>query len=197
MLPEDAVVLLVHAHRVFYGERFAATRAEMAVEILDESKAITTQFKAVRAHPKTIFAGIEGVLAGLLRGRVAVGNHHLREGGAIEHRAILALVLIAEMVQRQSLAGIEANDKTPLLPLYLVAVHREAGAFRLIDLQRLDVLAEVCDAVRGVIALLGWQRPMAIFLDADHLHGIEIDDGAQALNWLGIAIVGRILAHKA
>src|SRR5258708_36810862 len=117
VLPEDAVILFMHAHRIFDGERFAATRTEMAVEILNEPKAIATQFKAVRSHPETIFAGIKGVLAGLLRSRAAVGNHHLREGGAIEHRAILALVLIAEMVQRQSLAGIEANDKTPLLPL--------------------------------------------------------------------------------
>ena len=52
-------------------------------------------------------------------------------------------------------------------------------------------------AVGGVVALLRRQGPMAVFLDADDLHRVEIDDRPQALDRLGVAVVGRVGAEEA
>src|SRR5207248_793590 len=98
---------------------------------------------------------------------------------------------------RQAFAGIEADDEAPLLPAHLIAIHSEAGPFRLRDVDGLDVLALVVDAVGGVVAIDGWQRPMAVFLDADDFHLVEIDDGPQAFDGPDVAVVGRVFADEA
>jgi hypothetical protein len=82
-------------------------------------------------------------------------------------------------MERQPLAGVEADDEAPFLPAHLVAVDLEARPLRLGDLQRLDVGAEIGTRVGGVVPLLRRQRPVAVFLDADHLHRVQIDDGPQ------------------
>src|SRR5262249_58955157 len=107
----------------------------------DEAEAVAPQLQAVRAIAEAVLARVEGVLAGLLRGRVAVGDHHLGEGRPVEHRAIPAAVAVAEVVQGQPLAGVEPDDPAPVLPPNLVAVHRETGAPRLRACQRTAVLA--------------------------------------------------------
>src|SRR5581483_1113335 len=72
VLPQDAVVLLVHAHGVLDGQGLAAAGAEVAVEVLDQAEAIAAQLQAVGAVAQAVLAGIEGVLARLLLGGVAV-----------------------------------------------------------------------------------------------------------------------------
>ena len=61
--------------------------------------------RLLAAIAQAVLAGVEGVLAGLLRGRVAVGHDHLRQRAAIEDRTLLAVVLVAEMIERQALRG--------------------------------------------------------------------------------------------
>src|SRR5207244_3694521 len=96
----------------------------------------------------------EGVLARLLRGRIAVGDDHLREGRAIEDRAFLAVVLITKIIERQPLAAIEADDEAPFLPADAVAFNVKTRPRGLRDLERLDVVARLGYAIGGVIALL-------------------------------------------
>src|SRR5262249_32524021 len=84
VLPEDAEILFVHADGVLDRQRLAPAGAEVAVEILDQAQAIAAQLPAVGAHAKAIFSRVNGILARLLRRGVTVGNHHFREGGAIE-----------------------------------------------------------------------------------------------------------------
>ena len=79
VLPEDAEILLVHAHRILDRQRLPAARAEMPVEILDDAETIAAEFQAVGAIAQAILTRVEGVLAGLLRGGIAVGNDHLGE----------------------------------------------------------------------------------------------------------------------
>ena len=58
-------------------------------------------------------------------------------------------------------------------------------------------LAELGHAVGGVVARAGRQRPVAVFLDADHLHRVQIDDRPDALDGPGVAVVGRVGAQEA
>ena len=127
----------------------------VGVEVLDEAEAIAAQFQAVGAHAHAVFADVEGVLAVLRRGRVAVGHDHLRERGAIENRALLAAIVVPQVVQRQPFAGVEADDEAPVLPLHPIAIDREARPLGLRDVERLDVGALVRHAVGGVV------RPVA------------------------------------
>ena len=77
----------------------------MGVEILDVAQAIAAQFQAVGAHAHAVFADVEGVLADLRRAGIAVGNDHLGQRGPVENRAIAPVVAIADVMQRQALAG--------------------------------------------------------------------------------------------
>ena len=52
--------------------------------------------------------------------------------------------------------------------------------------------AELVPTVGGIVALLGWERPIAVLLDPDHLHRIEVHDRPEALDGLGISVVCRV-----
>ena len=165
MLPEDAVILFVHADRVFDRQRLAAAANHMGIEILNQPQAVAAQLQTVGARAHAVLADVEGVLAPLRRRRIAVGNDHLGQRGAIENGALLALIVVAQIVQRQSFTGIEADDEVPVLPANAVAVHTEARPFRLRDVERLDVLAEVLYPVSGIVALTWRQWPVAVFVE--------------------------------
>ena len=113
--------------------------AQVGVEVVDQAEAVAAQLQAVGAHAHAVLADVEGVLAPLRRAGVAVGDDHLGERGAVEDRAVLAVVVVAEVVQRQPFAGVEADDEAPVLPAHLVAVDLEARPLGLRDLERLDV----------------------------------------------------------
>ncbi len=178
-------------------KRFAAAVAEVGVEVADQAEAIAAEFEAVGAHAHAVLADVEGVLAALGGAGVAVGNDHLGERGAVEDGAFAAVVVVAEVVQRQSLAGVEADDEAPLLPGDLIAVDLEARSLGLDDLQRLDVLARCGNPVGGVVRLARWDRPAAVLLDADDVHGVEVHDGPQSLDRADVAVVGRVGAEEA
>src|SRR5262245_23684343 len=99
------------------------------------AEAVATELQAVGAHAHAVRADIEGVLAYLRRARVAVGYHHCRQGSAIENGSIPSAVGIANVVDRQPLAGVEADDQAPVLPFHLVAVDLEARPLGLGDLE--------------------------------------------------------------
>ena len=49
----------------------------------------------------------------------------------------------------------------------------------------------------GVVGRCGGQRPVAVLLDADDLHRVQIDDRPNALDGPGVAVVGRVAAEEA
>ena len=161
VLPEDAEILLVHADRVLHQERLASAGREVRVEIADQPQAIAAQLEAVGAHPHPVFTDVEGVLAALRLSWVAIGHHHLRQRRPIEDGAVFVAIAVAEVVERQPLAGIEPDHELPILPSDLIALDGKARALRLGDLQRLDVAALVGDAIGGVVARARRQRPLS------------------------------------
>ena len=112
-------------------------------------------------------------------------------------RAHVAAVLVADQVQDEALAVVEAEPHRPVLPAQLVAIQRERGAIRLADLERLDVVAQLQagDELRRVLAHHRRRRGvggMPIVLELEQLHRVEVDDRVQARERVGVWIaVGR------
>ncbi len=112
------------------------------VEIMDMAETVAAQRQAIEQRADAVFAEIEGVAAERARGWIAVGHDHFGERGAVHDGAQTALVLIADVVEDQAFADIEADAQAPFLPAHLVALDGEAWAFRLGYLQGLHVAAQ-------------------------------------------------------
>ena len=131
VLPQEPVVLLVHADRVLQGRDLAARVRERHVEIADLAQAIAPQLEGVRHRPQAVLADVERVLEEHRGARVAVRDHHLAEGRAMHDRAYAAAVLVADRVQDEPLARREPDAQPPLLPAHAEPVDLEARALRL------------------------------------------------------------------
>src|SRR3954454_21460712 len=136
VLPRDACVLLVHADRVLDRDGVAVLIVDDAVEVLDVPDAVASERQRVRQPPDAVLALVEHVLDPVRGRRIAVRHVHLRQAGAVDDRPQGAAVVVADLVQDETLARREADAQVPLLPLHVVPVDREAGALGLRDLDR-------------------------------------------------------------
>ena len=71
------------------------------------------------------------------------------------------------------------------------------GPCGLRNLQRLEVLADLLDVLAAQLPGLRRQGDDAVVLDAQHFHLVEIDDGDDALDGPGVAVVERLGADPA
>ncbi len=133
VLPEDAVILLVHAHRVSQRVRGAALVGDDRIEVGDVADAVATEFEGIGVTPDEVFAGVEVVLPRTHRRRIAVGHNHLRDRRAVDDRTHPTAVGEADLMQDETFAGVETDSQTPLLPLDEVSGDGEARTLRLGD----------------------------------------------------------------
>ncbi len=97
-----------------------------------------------------IVAGVDvGGVEPALRG-VHVRDEDLRQGSLVEHRPRSAAVHDADERQDEADAGLHAHVEAPVLPRHLVAVEAEAGARRLLHVDRARDVALRADR-RGVV----------------------------------------------
>ena len=109
-------------------------------------------------RPEAPLAGVERALPRVHRARVPVGHDHLAHRGPVDDGPHPPAVLVADGVEDQALQGVHADAQRPLLPAHEVALHLEARALGLGDLQRLEVGAQR-PVVLGVVApRLGRER---------------------------------------
>src|SRR5215472_1205872 len=207
VLPEDPVVLFVHADRVLDRLRLAVVVVDDGVEVMDLPQAVAAELQTVAEHAHAVLAHVEDVLAIVRRPDVAVGDEHLSERSAVDDRPQAVTVLVADRVQHKALARREADAKAPLLPAHLVAVDPEAGALWLKDLDQLLISPRPCGKVRRVVGVgdpLGrvvaasWrERHDALVLDFDDLHTVEVEAHDEALDRPGVSVVvGITLTHE-
>ena len=71
---------------------------------------------------------------------VAVGNYHFSKGKSIEDASLIAFVVVRDIVQDDPFAVVESDMDFPVFPLDNPAIDLEIDAFRLCDINRLDVL---------------------------------------------------------
>src|SRR5262245_51715228 len=115
----------------------------------------------------------------------------------MEDRPLPFFVLIADRVQHQTLARRETDPELPFLPADFIAVHTEAWAVALHDVERLEVIALAINVLAGPVAGLRRQRHDPVIFHANHLHFVQIDDGDYAVQRPGVAIVLGLRPHEA
>src|ERR1700722_13993562 len=197
MLPGDAMVLFVQADGVLHRERVAVVVVDDAVQVDDLAQAVAPELQRVGEQADAVLPLVEDQLAVVGQARVAVGDEHLAEGGTVDDRP----AGVVDLVQDQALAGGEADPQVPLLPFQVVVPDGEAGALVLDDVEWLDVgsgaVREVGDVVRvgdrggGVVAGLLRDRDDAFVLDRHDGKRVEVDERADVLDRVGVAVVAR------
>src|SRR5262249_38657797 len=93
-LPEDAVVLFVQADGVPDPLGFPMPIMRKGVEIVDVTEAVAAKRQGIEILADAVFPGVEGVLAVVAAGRVAIGHHHLGERGSVHDGADAAAILV-------------------------------------------------------------------------------------------------------
>ena len=167
----------------------AAAVVQHGVKVVDLSQAVAAQGQRVGQGADARLSDVEGVLAVVLFGGVAVGHHQLGQRGPVDDGTGPALILIADTVEHESLAAGVANPETPLLPRHQVTINAEAGALGLHHVQRLQVGAELLDELLGVIAVIGRHRNDPVVLHSQHPHFVQVNDGYNTLDGAGVPVV--------
>ena len=189
VLPEDGVVLLVHADGVVLRVRLAPLVGEDVVEVVDLAEAVAPQGQRVGHAAQTPLPGVERTLPRVHGARVPVGHDHLAHRGPVHDRPHPPAVLVADGGEHQSLQRVHADAQRPLLPAHEVALHLKARALGLGDLQWLQVRAQR-PVVLGVVApRRGRDGDDPVVEHLEDLAPSHVDDGQQALDGAGVAVV--------
>ena len=98
---------------------------------------------------------------------IRVGNDHLGDRRAVEDRTDRAVVLVADVVEDEPLAAVEADAQVPLLPAHRVALDREArpSGWRCGSAGR----RRAADPLGPVLAVVVGQRDRFAVLEVDDL----------------------------
>ena len=198
VLPEDAVILLMQADRVFHDRRFAIIVGDGYVEIMDVPEAVAAELECVGELAQPVLAGVERALPEMVRGRVGVGHDHIGHAGPIDDRPFARAVANGYLIQHEALARRPADAERPVLPGDLPALDREPGAFFLHDIERLDVFPHGGD--RGAVIIARYLRNrnnIGFVHQLDDLVLDQIDQRDHAFDRVGITIVLDIPAPKA
>ena len=99
----------------------------------------------------------------------------------MEDRPQAVRIFVSHPVQDETLAGMEADAESPLLPTDLVPVDDEAGAVWLGDLDRPQVVPKRRLMRSPELALLGRERDRVAILEMDELLRLDVDDPEHSL----------------
>ena len=113
VLPEDPVVLLVHADRVRDRPRLALLVREHRVEVVDLSEAVAPERERLRHAPEAPLARVERVLPSVQLAGVAVRHDHLRDRRAVQDRTRAPVVVVGDLVQHEALVRDRTRSGTP------------------------------------------------------------------------------------
>jgi hypothetical protein len=185
VLPQDAEVLLVQAHRVLDAVGLALAVGQPRIEVADGADAIAAERQGVGQHADAVLADVEGILAEVSAAGVPVRHDHLGQCRAMQHRPQPAAILVADGMQHQAFARVEAHPQAPLLPVHLVALDSETRALRLDNLQRPHVVAEDSATAGGIVAALHRHVGRAVVVDAQDFRPVEIDRRRTGPRWDG------------
>ena len=139
VLEQDTSVLFVNANRVLYNGASTSTVHKCSIHVVDGTLAVAAQRQTVRHVAASILAQVERVFTLMRVLRVSVGNHHLGERQTVEHRADVALVIICDVIEHDTLAVVEANVDVPVLPVDDASVHLEGDTLGLGYVDRLQI----------------------------------------------------------
>ena len=158
MFEKNSSVFFMDTDSILDGLRSSSTVDEMSVEVLDRAFAVATQGKTVGHVAASVLPEVESMLALMRMLRITVRHHHFSEGQPVEDAAFLAPIIIGDVVQNDTFAIIESDMDLPILPHNDSSIDLKVDAFRLGDVDGLDVLSVASfhfDCFRVVIV---WRR---------------------------------------
>ncbi len=196
MLPQQAGVFLVQADCLPDCVGLAVLVGELNVEVADFPEAVAAKLERIGHAADPVLADVESVAPALERPRVGVRDEQFCHRGTPDDRPHPAVVLVSDGMQDEALAGGEAQAQPPALPADLPAADLEARAPRLNDPQRLEIVSQRPDAISGIGTRTGRQRHDTRVLHPRYRHLVEVHDGMQAMDRLGVRVVIRPLAVK-
>ena len=110
----------------------------------------------------------------------------------MQDRAHAAAVLVADVVQHEALAAVEADPQPPLLPVDRGAVDDEARAVGLGDADLAHVVAQRPEAIGAELAVPGGQRDRVAVLEVDELAGGDVDQAEDPVQRAGVGVAARV-----
>ena len=152
------------------------------VQVVDDPQAVAPQPQRVRVLAEQVLAGVEVADPVPERRRVAVRDDHLRDRRAVEDRERLAVGAESDLVQGEALARVEPDTHLPVLPADQGAVHGEAGAVGLADLDRLEARAGRSDRCPVEVPVRRRHGHVPAVLDAQDVARDHVDIGDQTFD---------------
>ena len=101
------------------------------VEVVDVAQTVAAEAQRIEQRADAVFPEIEGIAAKAAAPRIAVGHDHFRKRRAVHDWAQALAVLIADIVEDQPFADVEADPEAPLLPGDEMALDSESRALGL------------------------------------------------------------------
>src|SRR5438477_5685960 len=100
VLPQNAIVLLMHTDRVLDCAHTPIILGHVGIEIVNHAQAIATKLKGVSEPADPILSHIEGVLESMIRAGITVGDSHFGQPQTTEQRTSI----IENVVEDKALA---------------------------------------------------------------------------------------------
>jgi hypothetical protein len=190
VLPQDGVVLLVHADRVRDRIRLAPGVVQHGVEVGDLAEAVAPELERRGHEAESPLAHVERGAPVVVGRGIAIGHHHLGERQPVGHRPRARPVVVAEPVDDEALSVVEPEPHGPPLPREPVAVEHEGSALGLGDLELPEVVAQLLarDEPRDVLAHRPWLVDRELVLDLEQLHRVQVDHEVQPVHRVGVGV---------
>ena len=190
VLPEDAVILLVHANAVLHEHWLSEIVGSRHIEVVDVSETVAAELEGIGELAKAVFARIEGTLPEVVGGWIGVGHDHFGDARAVDDGALARAVAIADLMQDEAFSRRKTDAEGPVLPGDLPAIDRETRPLLLYEIERLDPLARIRSGFSIVVALGLGDRDDLCFIDqVNHPILDQVDQGNHAFDRVGVAVV--------
>ena len=193
MLPTDPHILFVDADGVLDDIDVSPFTDHRRVEIADLPEAVAVLGQGVGHLSQPPLAGIECVLPSVHDTGMPVGDDHLGDRGAVQDGPDPAAVLVPNGMEDESLVWFETDAHRPPLPAQPVALEGEAGAVRLGDLDRSEVVAPRSRVGRVVAAAGDGNGGPAVIDDVEDLAAAEVHESDHSFDRSRVLVVPGIV----
>src|ERR1700720_2668569 len=113
VLPQRAVILLMHADGVLDGFHIARHVDHMRVEVVDRAKAIASELEAVGHPADAVFAHVECILFTVRPRGIAIWHLHLGQRRPVQNWTNTALILVGELMKNEAFPRRKADAEAP------------------------------------------------------------------------------------
>lgn len=148
---QNTRVLLVNTDGVFDFIRISSAQVETGIEIRNCALTVTSKSEGVGHETSAVFAEIESMFASMGKLGTSVRDDHLCDRHTPEQRAHVAVVIVSNVIQYDTLAVVETNVELRLggqrvmylevLPFDFAAAEFVTDSLWLNDFQRLESVA--------------------------------------------------------